>query len=143
MGLGDNEFIYQGLPKQSKLEIMGSRLIRKECQMNKRMVQSLIGGALLGVVCVIGASVRSGFTAPPDFIFALWYNRVILGLVIGAPWPKTSRKQALLRGGVIGLMVSFAFYSATSFQDPVSFAAGIVYGVILEAWFTRSSSKSA
>ena len=110
--------------------------------MNKRLVQSLIGGVLLGIVCVIGASVRSGFTASPIFVFALWYNRVIIGLTIGAPWPKTSRNQALLRGGVIGLMVSFAFYSATAFQDPVSFVAGIVYGVILEAWFTRSSSKA-
>lgn len=110
--------------------------------MNKRLVQSLIGGVLLGIVCVVGASVRSGFTASPTFIFALWYNRVIIGLAIGAPWPKTSRIHALLRGGVIGLMVSFAFYSATAFQDPVSFVAGIVYGVILEAWFTRSSSKA-
>ncbi len=111
--------------------------IGKEKKMNKRMIQSLIGGALLGVVCVIGAFVRSGFTASPIFVFALWYNRVIIGLAIGAPWPKTNRNQALLRGAILGLMVSFAFYSATNFQDPVSFIAGIVYGVILEAWFNR------
>ena len=108
--------------------------------MNKRMIQSLIGGALLGVVCVIGAEVRSGFTASPYFILALWYNRVIIGLTIGAPWPNTNRNQALLRGALIGLMVSFAFYSATNFQDPVSFIAGIAYGAILEAWFNRKGS---
>lgn len=105
--------------------------------MNKRMIESLIGGALLGLVCVIGASIRSGFTADPIFVFALWFNRVIIGLVIGAPWPETNKTKAMIRGGVLGLMVSFAFYSSTGFVDPISFVAGIVYGVILEAWFNR------
>lgn len=106
--------------------------------MSKRMKVALIGGALLGLVCVIGAYVRSGFTASPTFVFSLWYNRVLLGLIVGAPWPATARKKALLRGALLGLLVSFAFYCATGFSDPVSFAAGIVYGVILEAWLSRS-----
>ena len=94
--------------------------------MNKRMRESLIGGALLGILCVIGAYVRSNFTASPDFVFALWYNRVIIGLVVGAPWAESDRKKVLMRGAILGLLVSFAFYSATNFQDPVSFAAGII-----------------
>lgn len=105
--------------------------------MSIRMKKSLIGGVLLGIVCVVGAYVRSGFSATPIFVFSLWYNRVILGLVIGAPWNKTSRKNAILRGALLGLLVSFAFYSTSGFVDPVSFGAGIVYGVILEAWLTR------
>ena len=72
------------------------------------------------------------------FVFSLWYNRVILGLVIGAPWAKLDRNKAMLRGAILGLLVSFAFYSSTGFQDPISFLAGIVYGVILEAWLSRS-----
>ncbi len=52
--------------------------------MNRRMKVALIGGALLGLVCVLGAYVRSGFTASPEFVFSLWYNRVIIGLVVGA-----------------------------------------------------------
>jgi uncharacterized membrane protein len=106
--------------------------------MSKRMTEALIGGALLGIVCVVGASIRSGFTADPIFVFALWFNRVIIGLVIGAPWSNSNKTNALIRGGILGLLVSFAFYSSTSFVDPVSFGAGIVYGVILEAWFNRS-----
>lgn len=106
------------------------------------MIESLIGGALLGIVCVIGASIRSGFTADPIFVFALWFNRVIIGLVIGAPWTNSNKTNALIRGGVLGLLVSFAFYSATSFVDPVSFGAGIAYGVILEAWFNRKRFSS-
>lgn len=106
--------------------------------MKSRMKTALIGGALLGLVCVAGAYIRSGFTASPVFVFSLWYNRVITGLAVGAPWNMTGRKNALLRGALLGLLVSFAFYSSTGFQDPVSFVAGIVYGVILEAWLSRA-----
>lgn len=105
--------------------------------MTKRLKLALIGGAVLGVVCVVGAYLRSGSSASPALIFALWYNRVIIGLAVGAPWKTTGKNQALLRGAILGLMVSFAFYSATGFKDPVSFIAGIVYGVILEAWLSR------
>jgi uncharacterized membrane protein len=106
--------------------------------MKNRMKVALIGGALLGIVCVIGAYIRSDFTASSVFVFSLWYNRVILGLIVGAPWGETTRSKALLRGALLGLLVSFAFYSSTEFQDPVSFVAGIFYGVILEGWLSRS-----
>lgn len=105
--------------------------------MKKRMIVSLIGGSMLGILCVIGAYIRSGFTATPTFVFALWYNRVIIGLVIGAPWVAISKSKTLLRGALLGLLVSFAFYCATGFVDPVSFLAGVVYGIILEAWLIR------
>ncbi|MBV1757601.1 MAG: hypothetical protein KMY55_07130 [Dethiosulfatibacter sp.] len=105
--------------------------------MTSRMKTALIGGALLGIVCVIGAYVRSGFTASPVFVFSLWYNRVILGLAVGAPWIATNRPKVLIRGALLGLLVSFAFYSSTGFVDPVSFLAGVVYGVILEWWLSR------
>lgn len=105
--------------------------------MTKRMKEALIGGALLGIICVVGAYVRSGLTASPVFVFSLWYNRVIIGLAVGAPWSDQSRRRSLLRGVVLGLLVSFAFYSATGFTDPISFLAGILYGVILEGWLSR------
>jgi uncharacterized membrane protein len=106
--------------------------------MTKRLKEALIGGALLGIVCVVGAYIRSGSTASPVFVFSLWYNRVIIGLAVGAPWKETSRSKSLLRGAILGLLVSFAFYNATGFQDPVSFVAGILYGAIIEGWLTRS-----
>ena len=107
--------------------------------MNRRMKEALIGGALLGIVCVVGAYIRSGSNASPVFVFSLWYNRVIIGLAVGAPWKATNRSKALLRGALLGLLVSFAFYSSTEFQDPISFVAGVVYGVILEGWLSRSN----
>jgi len=109
--------------------------------MKRRMITALIGGALLGLVCVVGAFARSGFTASPVFVFSLWYNRVIIGLAVGAPWPPTEKNKALLRGALLGLLVSFAFYSSTGFQDHISFVAGILYGVILEGWLSRSGKK--
>lgn len=109
--------------------------------MKSRMKPALIGGALLGLLCVAGAYIRSGFTASPVFVFSLWYNRVILGLVVGAPWNYTTRGKAILRGAFFGLLVSFAFYSSTGFQDHISFVAGIIYGVILEAWLSRYEIK--
>lgn len=105
--------------------------------MNKRMKASLIGGALLGIICVIGAYVRSDFTASNNFVFALWYNRVMIGLVIGAPWPVAEKNITLLRGGLLGLLISFAFYSTSGFVDPLSFVAGIFYGVILEIYLSK------
>lgn len=105
--------------------------------MEKRLKKGLVGGGVLGIICVIGAYVRSGFTATASSVFALWYNRVIIGLVVGAPWAKREKKQTMVRGGLLGLLVSFAYYATTKFKDPVSFAAGIVYGVILEVWMDR------
>ena len=106
--------------------------------MNKRMKEALIGGALLGIICVVGAYIRSGSTASPLFVFSLWYNRVIIGLAVGAPWQENGRTKALLRGAILGLLVSFGFYSATGFQDHISFAAGILYGGLIEGWLSRS-----
>lgn len=106
--------------------------------MSKRMKVALIGGALLGLICVADAYIRSGFTASPVFVFSLWYNRVIIGLAVGAPWILTKRSKALLRGALLGLLVSFAFYSSTGFEDHISFVMGLLYGVILEAWLSRT-----
>jgi len=110
--------------------------------MTKRLKLALIGGAVLGIFCVVGAYLRSGGTASPTFIFALWFNRIIIGLAVGAPWNTTSKSKNLLRGAILGLLVSFAFYSSTSFQDHISFIAGVVYGVILEAWLSHVEKPS-
>ncbi len=100
--------------------------------LTKRMKISLITGAVLGVVCIVGALARSGFKAETSWLFALWYNRLLMGFVIGLPLPNVGLKKAALRGALLGLFVSFAFYSATGFGDVVSFLAGIIYGIIIE-----------
>lgn len=118
-----------------------NNVVSERLLMTKRLKWALIGGAVLGIICVVGAYLRSGGTASPTYIFALWFNRVIIGLAVGAPWDTTSRNKTLLRGAILGLLVSFAFYSSTGFQDHISFIAGVVYGVILEAWLSRPEKQ--
>ena len=103
----------------------------------KRMRVSLLCGAILGVVCIIGAMMRSGGTAGIAFLFALWFNRLLMGMVIGAIKENAGTVGSILRGALIGLVVSFAFFSAAGYGDWVSFLAGIVYGVIIELFAHR------
>ena len=101
-------------------------------QFSKRMKVSLLAGAALGVVCIIGALIRSGGGSGAGFLFALWFNRLLMGMVIGLMEDIKETPRLILRGAVTGLLVSFAFYSADGFGDAVSFLAGIVYGIIIE-----------
>lgn len=98
----------------------------------RRMKASVLTGAALGVVCIIGALIRSGGSSGAAFLFALWYNRLLMGMVIGLMDDVKEMPRLILRGALTGLLVSFAFYSADGFGDAVSFLAGIVYGIIIE-----------
>lgn len=103
-----------------------------------RMKASIIMGALLGVVCIIGAGARMGFLGNYLHLFALWYNRVLMGIVIGMASSR-KRRIALMRGAILGLLVSLAFYLTTGFADHITFLAGIVYGVIIDYIASRHS----
>lgn len=101
---------------------------------SKRMKICIVLGAILGVVCIIGASIRSGFQSDASFLFALWYNRLIMGIMIGMASRSRDLLKATGRGALFGLLVSFAFYASTGFGDIVSFLAGIIYGMIIETF---------
>lgn len=100
--------------------------------LTKRMKICIAAGAILGIVCIIGAQLRSGFGRDASYLFAFWYNRLLMGVVIGLAGGKLGLPNALGRGALLGMLVSFAFYSATGFDDGVGFLAGIVYGIIIE-----------
>jgi len=110
--------------------------------LTRRMLVCIITGALLGIVCIVGAQLRSGFANEAYYLFAFWFNRLLLGIVIGLAWGKLSTWQAIGRGAFLGLLVSFAFYSSTDFKDLIGFLAGIVYGVIIELVALRLSAKA-
>jgi hypothetical protein len=101
--------------------------------LSKRMLICIICGAVLGVVCIVGATLRSDSALEFNYLLSFWYNRLLIGFVIGLAGRGKSLWIMLMRGALIGLLVSFAFYSSTGFQDPIGFAAGIVYGVIIES----------
>jgi len=48
----------------------------------KRLKKSLFVGSILGCICVIGVGIRTGFAGNELYIFSMWYNRLIQGLVI-------------------------------------------------------------
>jgi len=108
----------------------------------RRMLICIIAGALLGVVCIIGAQVRSGFERDAVYLFAFWFNRLLMGIVIGLAWSKLNTMQAITRGAILGLLVSFAFYSSTGFADLIGLIAGIVYGIIIEYVALRLGERS-
>ena len=110
--------------------------------LTKRMKVSVLTGVALGVVCIIGALIRSGGTSGFYFLFALWFNRVLMGMVIGLITEKAKYLTMILRGASLGLIVSFAFFSATGFVDVISFFAGIIYGIIIEFVARKYSALS-
>jgi hypothetical protein len=101
--------------------------------MNKRLVNGLIMGAILGVFCIVGANVRFGGQLDTLYMFSYWLNRVAIGLVIGQLIKDYGLGYRLIRGLVAGLFVSFLFYSATDFLDTMGFFAGAIYGIIIES----------
>lgn len=101
--------------------------------MNKKIVYGCILGAILGILCIIGASLRMPDTLTNIYLLSFWYNRLMIGFIIGLLPSLKSFKLSLLRGLIIGALVSFAFYSATEFLDLMGFFAGLLYGFIIEA----------
>ena len=102
---------------------------------HRRLVVSLISGAVLGILCLVGVGLRTGLAGTGLFLLAVWYNRLIMGLVIGLAgeltlvhWPA----NRYLRGAVLGLMVSLAVFLSTEMRDVPSFLVGIVYGMVIE-----------
>lgn len=102
----------------------------------QRMKAAIAAGAVLGVFCIMGAWIRSGPAQGTDYFFSFWYNRLLMGVVIGLSGGQKG-KPHLLRGAGLGFLVSFAFYSSTGFHDPMGFLAGIIYGMIIEFFASR------
>lgn len=104
--------------------------------MKKRLTVSLITGALLGIVCIIGVGIRTGKLGGNGlFLLAMWYNRVVMGLMIGLAggWQLVDGAwNRYLRGGLLGFLVSLAIFLSTGLRDVPAFLAGIVYGLIIE-----------
>ena len=114
--------------------------------MNKRLLLGVISGAILGIFCIIGASTRLGWEGNQLLIFALWYNRLVLGLLIGLAGNLIIIKQDwnwILRGAGLGLIVSAAYFLTSGASDWVSFIAGVICGVIIEFVLKRYANPQA
>lgn len=108
----------------------------------KRLKISLALGGLLGILCIIGVGLRLGFDGNALFLFATWFNRVIMGLIIGLAGGLTlikGKSNPLLRGLVLGALVSLAWFLDTGLRDAVGFSAGLAYGMVIDYLATRYS----
>ncbi len=106
----------------------------------KRILISVIMGAVLGVLCIVGVGTRIGYGGNEMFLFAMWYNRIVLGLLIGLAYDIKiieSDKNYIIRGLLLGLIVSSAITFTSEFRDWPSFFAGIAYGIIIDYVATR------
>ena len=108
----------------------------------KRLGISTLAGAILGVVCILGAVQRipGNFSDNLAYLMGIWTMRVILGIVIGLagdivifkgeqwqPWVNT-----VIRGILFGLIFSVAILLIDPFKDYSTFAAGIAYGPVTD-----------
>lgn len=119
----------------------------------KKLFTAIFLGCILGIVCVIGARTRilnSSFSGNLSLmLFALWYNRFIMGLVIGFSddyFIFTQHRfyywlNVGFRGMLLGTSVSLAFYFTTAFLDTPTFIAGIAYGILIDIGSTLVDQK--
>lgn len=110
----------------------------------KRMIVAISTGAILGLFCIIGVGFRMGFEGNELFIAATWFNRVLMGAVIGIAYGislGSGNFGVILRGATIGLIVSAAHFLSSSFYDIPGFFAGIAYGIIIDLVSTKYGEK--
>jgi hypothetical protein len=106
--------------------------------MNSKRLWTGIGmGAILGIFCIIGVSQRMppNIENVPMYLAAAWYNRVIMGIIIGLSGELSIGKlkglpNQILRGAIIGLVVSFAFGLFSQTPEYLYIGAGVVFGII-------------
>ena len=108
---------------------------------HKRITVSILTGAFLGIFCIIGVGTRIGFNSNIIYLIGMWYNRVIMGLLVGLAGEiiliENDSNNSILRGAIIGLVVTTGILLSTSFKDIPSFFAGIIYGIIIDYISTK------
>jgi hypothetical protein len=107
----------------------------------KRMLISLIVAALCGVFCAYWTSGVEipGFEVTIPYLLTIFYNRLLMGFVIGlAGGIRILKKEflnSIIRGIIIGAIVSIgiSFYGGAF----AFISAGIVYGAITDILATK------
>src|SRR6056297_3848060 len=118
----------------------------------KRLIASLILGAISGIFCIIGVRQRipdqGALPSITIYLTGAWYNRVILGMLIGLAseiklWKsKDNLINAALRGAILGVFVSLGFALFQQFSQPTFIGAGAMFGAIIDALATFFVNKT-
>ena len=113
----------------------------------RRIGIAMISGAALGVLCIIGVGSRIGVNGNESYLIGMWYNRVVMGLLIGLS-PEIiiisddEMKNAAIRGLLLGFFVTTAILLSTNFKDFPSYFAGLAYGIIIDIVATKYSTRT-
>lgn len=112
----------------------------------KRLIVGTVLGAILGIFCVIGVSLRLPDPVYPNatvYLIGAWYNRVVMGSLIGlAGGIKLYKNEdnilnSIIRGAIIGAFVSVSFSFLSQAIELTYFFAGIVWGLVNDLITTR------
>ena len=108
----------------------------------RRIAIATLTGAVLGVACIVGVGARipGGYLPNIVFLIGMWYNRVVMGLLIGFAGDvvivKSTRERnlgnAFVRGLIFGILISVAIFLSTEFKDIPALFAGFAYGPIID-----------
>lgn len=119
----------------------------------KRLGVATVMGMILGVFCILGLSQRipADGALPSNTIYLLggWYNRVIMGVLIGFAGDlkiiqdKNSPLNAILRGAILGGIVSLGFALFQQFADIPFFIAGFGFGLVNDLITTKLTANKA
>jgi hypothetical protein len=110
----------------------------------KRLITSVLLGAFLGIFCIIGVGMRVGYSGNWLFLIAMWYNRVVMGFVIGIMKDFKVAKGSwneVIRGALVGIIISSTIFVSSEFRDIPAFFAGVVYGIIIDTIASKLSRK--
>ena len=97
----------------------------------KRLVIATILGVLCGLFCMYGTIAKfPEFATDTLFLAGIVYNRALIGIVIGIAG--NIDRNPVIRGAVIGVVVSMAMaiFSADGMLPLLGF--GLVYGVLID-----------
>ena len=107
---------------------------------NKRILISMGIGVILGFLCVIGVSGRIPISGNELYFLGMVYNRIIMGFVIGLSeeikFIENEKLNPVIRGAILGTMVTLAILLSSQAKDNLSFFAGIGYGIIIDSIVT-------
>ena len=108
-----------------------------------RLIIALIIGGLFGLYCAWATS-----TAPIpkewltlEFLIYIWYNRLILGFFIGIVEKikiiENKYGNVIVRGAIIGTIISLSLVIIPGLAAISYLIAGIVYGIIIDVVVTK------
>jgi len=92
----------------------------------------------------VGAGIRVGGWAGNELmLIGLWFNRLLMGLVIGSSimplYEKRFWNNHYWIAAAWGLVVGLGWYLASGLQDLTAFLVSVLYGVIIEFFARRAA----